>query len=297
MATKKFLVDINLNGNKVTGVANGTEATDLVNKSQLDSVAAGVHWRPSVSNIQVDGILDPGGLPTLGDRYILTDVGIMNEHFGVIDGVGDNDIVEYNGSAFEITFDASSVGDGFAVINKATDDMYIYDGTAWELKSVDQVTGDGVSIDVISGVAGVKAGGIDTDRLADNAVTTSKISFGAVDENKLAANSVTAVKIAEDAVTANKINVDVAGAGLNKNATSGALELADGLVADVPAGNVDAIINHAFGTQYVIAQVFEVATNKYVECDIELTDANNITLTFNTAPTNGQYRVMIKALF
>lgn len=52
-------------------------------------------------------------------------------------------------------------------------------------------------------------------------------------------------------------------------------------------------VTHSFGNQWVNAQVFEVATLKQVEVDIELTNANTTTFIFNVAPTTNQYRVVI----
>ena len=69
-------------------------------------------FQPDVLDIQVDASLDPGASPTLGDRYILTDTGNLHANFGSISGVQDDDIVEYNGSAFVVAYDVSVEGEG-----------------------------------------------------------------------------------------------------------------------------------------------------------------------------------------
>jgi hypothetical protein len=50
---------------------------------------------------------------------------------------------------------------------------------------------------------------------------------------------------------------------------------------------------HSLANQWVTVQVFEVATLAQVECDVVLTDANNVTLNFAVAPTTNQFRVVV----
>lgn len=52
-------------------------------------------------------------------------------------------------------------------------------------------------------------------------------------------------------------------------------------------------LSHSLANQWVTVQVFEVATLALVECDVVLTDANNVTLNFSIAPTTNQYRVVV----
>lgn len=56
---------------------------------------------------------------------------------------------------------------------------------------------DNVTIESVSNVFGVKDSGIDTDQLADDAVTTAKIDAGAVTETELATDAVTNAKLAD----------------------------------------------------------------------------------------------------
>ena len=53
------------------------------------------------------------------------------------------------------------------------------------------------------------------------------------------------------------------------------------------------VVNHAMGEQHVTTQVFDASTGDMVICEVENTDANNVTLKFNVAPTTNQYRVVI----
>lgn len=52
-------------------------------------------------------------------------------------------------------------------------------------------------------------------------------------------------------------------------------------------------INHALNTLDVVVMVYTVSGGAVVICDVTVTDANNITLTFSVAPTTNQYRVVV----
>jgi hypothetical protein len=53
-------------------------------------------------------------------------------------------------------------------------------------------------------------------------------------------------------------------------------------------------IEHNFGTRHITAQVFETsAPYALVETDVERTDVNTVTIKFASAPTNGEYEVVI----
>ncbi|WP_206619146.1 beta strand repeat-containing protein, partial [Flavobacterium cerinum] len=71
---------------------------------------------------------------------------------------------------------------------------------------------------------------INTTELVNNAVTTAKIADNNITTNKIADSNVTAVKLSDNAVTAAKIDASVAGVGLTKNATTGALDVNVGAI-------------------------------------------------------------------
>lgn len=52
-------------------------------------------------------------------------------------------------------------------------------------------------------------------------------------------------------------------------------------------------VTHGLGSQYVTAQVFDATSGLQVDCDVTLTSSTQTTFTFATAPTSGQYRVVI----
>lgn len=123
--------NLDAQGNKITGLGAGTAGTDAVNLTQLQSAIQGLRWDDPVILIQEDSGANPGGAPTTGDRYIITDSGALHANFGTITGIGDNDIVEWDGSEFVVDFDASEEGEGETVYNRDTNSSYTFNGTAW----------------------------------------------------------------------------------------------------------------------------------------------------------------------
>lgn len=57
---------------------------------------------------------------------------------------------------------------------------------------------------------------------------------------------------------------------------------------------VSEVITHNLGTRDVVVQLYNATTPwEQVECDVEATSTNTITLRFSVAPTAGQYRVVV----
>lgn len=63
----------------------------------------------------------------------------------------------------------------------------------------------------------------------------------------------------------------------------------------VPFGSTTATINHNLGTADVDVTVYRVSDGLQVGVPIDRTDTDNVDLTFATAPTSGQYRVVVSA--
>jgi len=138
LATAVDATAIAFNADKVDGTdVNdiGTTTADLwtANKiqSQIDLAVQGVSWQEPVLNSQTDAILDPGVTPVTGDRYIINNSAALNANFGTITGIGNGDIVEYDGVNFFVSWDASVQGAGGAVWDQGSNKQEVYNGTAW----------------------------------------------------------------------------------------------------------------------------------------------------------------------
>lgn len=102
--------DLNAGGNKITSVGAPAAPTDAARQIDIDNAMSGLtNWQEDVKGTQVDATLDPG-VAVAGDRYILTDVADLHAGFGTIANVGNNDIVEHDGTEFVVVFDISAEG-------------------------------------------------------------------------------------------------------------------------------------------------------------------------------------------
>lgn len=170
-----FVDEDNMASDSATAVASQQSIKAYVD-AQISSITPTVNWVADVNNIQTDNTLDPGATPTTGDRYILTDTANLHANFGTITGVGDNDIVQYNGSAFVIATNISDVGEGVFAWNAANNNVYQFNGTAWVNRdTLFTYAGDGSTISISSNTISVASGGVGTTQLAAAAVTYAKI--------------------------------------------------------------------------------------------------------------------------
>jgi hypothetical protein len=245
--SRAMSANLSLGNFKITNLANGTNPGDAVNRSQLDAALAGLDFQKDIDDLVADASTTaPGaGLPAAatGQRYILqSGTSSLATGWGTISGVGDNDIVEYNGSAWVVAYDVSVQGEGALVWNR--DDNYFmrWDGSSWaefgglsgitagagldksgNVLLVDLATNAGLEFDVpgdggklrvhadnstiersASGIR-VKDLGITLGKLAANSVDDTKLVDNAVTTNKINNLAVTTGKIADNAVTKDKI--------------------------------------------------------------------------------------------
>lgn len=115
----------------------------------------------------------------------------------------------------------------------------------------------------------------------------------------IANNAVTNAKAADMATSTIKGRV-TAGTGDPEDLTAAqartVLGIAGQYAADVGNGSLtDITVNHALNTRDVVVSVHRNSSPwDTILCDVERTDANNVTLRFAVAPTAAQYRVVVK---
>ena len=91
----------------------------------------------NVNGIQIDNTLVP--VLTLDNKYIIKNASSLNASFGTITGLGNNDIVRYNGSEFELYLDVSNskTDRGTFVFNISDSKNYVYTGSEWAVLGTD----------------------------------------------------------------------------------------------------------------------------------------------------------------
>lgn len=158
-------------------------------------------YQQPVLDIQTDNTLNP--TPSEGDRYILTDVGNLSAAFTGITGVGNGDIVEYDGSAFLIVWDASAQGSGALTYDKDSGLYYEFNGTSWGQQSATVSTDSTIDGDgSVGSPLSLADGAVSTAKLAADAVDSTKLADNAVGSEHIQAGSVGSSELADTAVTA-----------------------------------------------------------------------------------------------
>ena len=277
-------VDLSANGHKITNLANGTATTDAVNKGQLDAAIQGV------SSKQVARLATTEALP---------DCTYANGS----SGVGATLTGDSNGALTDIDGETPDTGDLLLVKNEdASETNGLYTVTQSGDGSNPFILTRSTQMDQASemnALVAVEFGTANANTLwLSNASDT--FTVGTDDLLFVQLNSSTSATAGEGiSIVGNEISVDL-GAGLTFDG-SDQITL-DATVAvlkySAAVGNgsdTTIVVTHNLGTRDVLVSVRQAASPyAQVIVENEATDTNTVTLKFATAPTSGQYRVLIQ---
>ena len=261
---------IDAGGFKITNGSAGTDPTDLVTKAQLDSVSAGLDPKESCRAATTDHSVRSGLLTidtvTLvdGDRVLVKDQTAASENGIFIANAASwaratdfNGPDNVTGGAYSFVEAGSQAGLGYVIVADGTVDIGT-DAVVWTEFTAGQVytAGDAIaiasnvisvkvddtSIEISSDTLSVKALGIATGMLQDDAVDRTKLgpdcagnglvvdtggSAGAlavsVDASSLEISANT-VRVKNDGIRDHHLNVDCAGDGMKQD-VNGALAI------------------------------------------------------------------------
>lgn len=244
--------NINMGTNKITSLGTPTNANDAVTKNYVDTLVAGLDFQPDVNDYVADASTTaPGvGLPAAatGQRYILAaGTGSLEAAWGAISGVGNGDIVEYNGTAWFVAYDVSVAGEGAITWNRDDNYFMVWNGTAWsEFGGLAGITagvglsksGNTLNVNLGAGIVELPTDEIGIDlysasglMLTEDGTTPStsnaaqlavrldgstiarsasgiKVADSGITATQLATDAVTTAKIQDAAVTADKLATD-----------------------------------------------------------------------------------------
>lgn len=261
------VTNLSLAGFKLTSVGTPTTGTDGTNKDYVDNLAAGLSWKDQVraattANITLSGTQTIDGVAVIANDRVL----VKNQTTASQNGIY---LVAAGAWTRATDADVAAELEGAAVfISEGT----TLADTAWVMTTNAPITvgTTGLTWVQFAGGGAVTAG-------AGLTQTGNTIDVGAG----------TGISVAADSVALDTTYTDARYVA----AAAGAKRFA----ANV-GGSTAQAITHNLATRDVVVSVYRNSTPwDDVECDVERTDTNNVTLRFAVAPAAAEYRVSILA--
>lgn len=248
----------------ITNVATPVSNSDAATKSYVDAAIAGLAWKDTV-------------------RVATTAAGTLATSFAngqTVDGV-----VLATGNRLLLKNQAAGAENGIYTVN----------ATGAPTRSTDADTAAEVQGAAVFVESGTVNGGTAWVMNTSGAITLGTTALSFV---QFGSGGGGGFSVAGNGLTSTGAQVDVVGGtGITVAADSVSIDTAvvarkvTGLIGNGAATAIT--FNHALGNQHVHTQVFRVSDNALVIVDTVNTDANNVTVTFATAPASNAFRVVV----
>lgn len=220
--TSAFTADQSMGGYTLKNLANAVNATDAVNLAQLQSAIAGLDFQADVIAFVDPTIAKPGTTPLAaaakGQRYIFSSSHDIDVEWGTVTGLGANDIVEYDGTNWVVSYDVTAKGAGALAWDTTTGVFLRWDGSTWS---------------EFGGLAGITAG-VGLSKSGNTiSIDISETTPGLTTTNGLAVliDSIGGAGLAKAInVSANGLAVKVDDTTITGDATTGALKVKAGSI-------------------------------------------------------------------
>lgn len=246
--------NLSMGSNSITSLATPTNPTDAATKGYVDTVAAGLSWKPPVDSVASSAPAVSGA----GARYLnTTDKKVYTSADGTTWGAGE------------------TPADGWAVFNRATERGYVYSGTAWVEFTGTSLTNAGVALSKDDSTntlnLNIGAGLVeDTDyvtlRLASSTALTKTAGTGTNElALVLAAGSGLEQSNAGLLISAGGVtNAMLANSGVTTDADSGTGTLSLGGTLNIEGSAVQGIITSVTGGTFTVTASNASTTQKGV---------------------------------
>lgn len=256
---RKMLSGIDLNGQRGQNAADPSVANDLATKAYVDNIAAGLAWKAPVRAAATANITLSGTQTVDGVALIAGDRVLAP----VQTTASQSGIYVVAAGAWSRSTDADSA----AELLNAT--VFVSEGTANGDKAFTQTTNAPITVGTTS-LTWVQFGGGGSAYTAGNGLTLTSQDF--------AVGAGTGITVGADTVS-----IDTA-------------VVTRKYAANIGDGSTTAIaVTHNLGTKDITYSLQVVSTGEFVDTDAVATSTNVATFTFPTAPSAGQYRVVIHA--
>lgn len=260
---KQVLTNLDFNNtSKIINLVDGVAAQDAATVAQLNAITTGLSWKDSVRaastgniNLASPGTTIDGITMAVNDRFLAKDE----------TSVPTNGIYIWNGSAVPAT--RTTDADIFSELESAivsVEEGTANAGTTWRQTQVNGVIGTNNNVWASFGTAAAAA----SETVAGIAeIATQAETDTGTDDLRF----ITPLKLAN--YTAKKLKYT-------------------GTVGDAAATSY--VVTHNLGTKALVVSVYRNSGNyDAIECDIEFTSTNSITLKFTAAPSLNQFAYTI----
>lgn len=260
---KKILNGLDLSSQRLINLADPTSGTDATTKQYVDALVQGISWKGTVraattatgtlATAYANGSVIDGVTLATGNRILLKDQSTAAE----------NGIYTVNGSGAPTR--ATDADAGAELVNAA---VFVSEGTVNADRAYVQTVNAAITVGT-TGLTFTQFGGGQT-YTAGNGLQLSTNSFSILLDTSS--------------------GLSVSGTGIKIDTTVVARKYA----ASIGNGSLTSIaVTHNLGTTDVHVAVKDNSSLALVDTDIVITDTNNVTLAFATAPTTNQYRVVV----
>lgn len=260
----KVLNGLDLASQKITNLADPSANTDGATKQYVDNVARGLQWK------------DPVRVATTANGALAT---------AYANGQSVDGVALVTGNRILLKNQTAPAENGIYTVNAA----------GAPTRAIDADNGSELAPGTAVSVA---EGTVNADTV-QHIISDAAITIGTTSQTWAAlgggttysgGNGISVAGSVITAVAAGSGGLTVGAGGISLDTTIAARKFS----ANVGNGSLTSItLTHNLGTQDVVVNVREVSSQAAVLADWVATDANNVTLTFPTAPTAAQYRATI----